>query len=166
MHRRGVLPQSSSNISMPGRHNFGSAVTTTEPGSANVCARAAIFVTSPKISPHALTTTGPDSIAMRAASASRRPSAPELCQRGRRGPPMRPEKAVLGKTEPSVLACVSAAHAGSRGRLIAPRMPAKARRAASTVQPARTPEASPLFPASLPFPLTIVRTLPFPARPP
>jgi hypothetical protein len=35
----------------------------------DVCARAAIFGRSPKISPHASTTTGPDSIPMRAASA-------------------------------------------------------------------------------------------------
>jgi hypothetical protein len=44
-------------------------VTTTEPGSASACARAAIFGTSPKISPEASTTTGPESIATRAASA-------------------------------------------------------------------------------------------------
>jgi hypothetical protein len=41
----------------------------TEPGSASACARAARLGTSPKISPEASTTTGPESIATRAASA-------------------------------------------------------------------------------------------------
>ena len=44
-------------------------MTTTAPGSASACARAATFGTSPNISPVASTTTGPESIAMRAASA-------------------------------------------------------------------------------------------------
>jgi len=43
-------------------------VTTTAPGSASACARAAMFGTSPNISPDASSTTGPESIAMRAAS--------------------------------------------------------------------------------------------------
>ena len=61
------LPRSSATNS-PATCRCTRAVTTTAPGSASACTRAAMFGTSPKISPPASSTAGPVSMAMRAAS--------------------------------------------------------------------------------------------------